>query len=143
MSEYVFVEPATLSEAQARYLALTAEVQDIDAQLSNRNRTNAAGWRLDDREWHEWRHRAVFAKRFKVDEMRRLKAWMKERYNAVDRPESRQRAMAEYDATNPLSVLAALRAAVQDMATNGVELTVREQRILDAARALLREHGVA
>ena len=77
MSAFVFVPPATIEEARARQLVVAARVQDIQAQLADRNRVDpATGERLGDREWHEWRHRAVFALGRSQSEGRALKRWV-------------------------------------------------------------------
>lgn len=53
---------------------LLAEIESIEAQLSNRNRTDAYGNRLDDVSYQDWRGRAARALKTKLRQYRGLKA---------------------------------------------------------------------
>ena len=67
MSRAPFVTPATLDEAEARHSALVSKTQDIDVQLAQPGAAAGLGWRSS----------ALCARRYKIDEVRQLKAWMK------------------------------------------------------------------
>lgn len=77
MSTFTFDPPATVAEAEERLLTCAAQVQDIQAQLADKNRTDPdTGRRLLEHEWHEWRKRAVFALGRRQMETKALRQWL-------------------------------------------------------------------
>lgn len=74
-----YVEPTSLSEAERRYDEEKLRLQDIEAQLSDRNKISAVtGQRMMDVEFWEWHGRAVYAKKCTLETMTRLKAYIRE-----------------------------------------------------------------
>lgn len=70
-----FVPPRTLEEAETRRLELVKAIQQIEAQLGNRNALGPDGVRLSEHEYWEWHNRAVRAKQNIVAELTDLKLW--------------------------------------------------------------------
>lgn len=70
-----FDEPKTLDEAVARRDQRKSEIVAIQNQLADRNR-NIDGRRMSDVEYWTWHKAASAAWRFKIDELRLLKAWI-------------------------------------------------------------------
>jgi hypothetical protein len=73
-----FRRPRTLEEAESRLTQVTLEVQDIQAQLALRNRTDNTGRRLGPVAYANWRSKAVVALNSKLREQRGLRMWAKQ-----------------------------------------------------------------
>lgn len=69
-----------MAAAEARRAELVAQIQQIDVDLGNKNR-EIGGVRQSDHEWHQWRTKALGAKRFIAEELRLTKAWVRDRRN--------------------------------------------------------------
>lgn len=67
--------PADLADCEARMADLHRDIQQIEVQLGDHNRLNAAGERMTHAEWNTWRISAKIARNRKLDEYRWLKAW--------------------------------------------------------------------
>jgi hypothetical protein len=80
-----YEEPKTLQEAEARKVQLVTDIASIQAQLSDRDRL-VDGHRLTDQAWYAWRKRAIDANIFKLDELRRLKAWIRNYHRDFKKP---------------------------------------------------------
>lgn len=65
--------PDDLLEAEDRYEDLVFEVQGIQTDLGNKNRTHEDGTRFSEHEYWDWRSRAQGALRHRLDEQRALK----------------------------------------------------------------------
>ncbi len=65
------LEDEQLHEAR---LACVEDVQGIQAQLSDKNRVNDAGERVEDHEYQDWRGRTVAALQHKLSKLRIIKA---------------------------------------------------------------------
>lgn len=70
-----FEEPRSVEEAILRKQLLGTEIERIQEQLGDRNRT-VDGERLDDHEYWQWRKRALAARACKAEEIRRLKEYL-------------------------------------------------------------------
>jgi hypothetical protein len=66
-------------EIEALMAALLAEVQEIDVQLGDRNRTDSTGQREGSVEYWTWRSKASTARNKKMQQYRALKQELKER----------------------------------------------------------------
>ena len=76
------LEDEQLHEAR---LACVEDVQGIQAQLADRNRVNAAGVRIDDQEYQDWRGRTVAALQHKLSKLRIIKAELGKRGQSADK----------------------------------------------------------
>jgi hypothetical protein len=70
--------PASLADAEDRRQQITLEIQGIQAQLGDKQRTDETGRRLNAQEYWAWKKRAQHALNQKLDELRSLKNWIKE-----------------------------------------------------------------
>jgi hypothetical protein len=112
-----FTPPASLEEAERRRVDLANEINDINAQLGDRNRT-ILGERVAEKDYWAWRTKAVNAKRYREAELSLLKLWLKEHRVT----ESIAAAGAEVDPRDPLSLLraaAAILCGIEDLTTQG------------------------
>lgn len=71
------VDPKNMEDALAIKDRVVGEIQDIQAQLSNRNKEEFDGARMESHEYHEWRRRAAYALRVKQAHLRKIKEWMR------------------------------------------------------------------
>jgi len=78
-----FKTPASMKEAEERRLQLLSEIQTINGQLGDRNRTDESGNRLPDEAYWTWRKGAVRALRHREDELRLVNKYIREQNNAA------------------------------------------------------------
>jgi len=71
-----FIPPASLEEADIRRRDLARDVQSIQAQLGDRQRTDDNGRRLSSQEYWRWKRRATHSLNMKLDELRFIKQWI-------------------------------------------------------------------
>lgn len=73
--------PKSIDEAEERVLLLQEEVENIQAQLGSKVRKADPrdGHEMTSEEYAEWRFKAHIALTKKLNELRRLKHWMKVR----------------------------------------------------------------
>lgn len=64
----------TIAELKAEKDELIASIQDIESQLALKDKHDEDGRRLSDHEYHEWRGKAVAARRHLLKELREVKA---------------------------------------------------------------------
>jgi len=69
----------TTEEAEAFRQELTLEVQNIQAQLGDKQRTDDDGRRLTSAEYWTWKKKAQHALNQKLAELREVKKWMREK----------------------------------------------------------------
>ena len=75
--EKEFQEPISLEEGEARRIQLTQDVEGIEAQLGDRNRTDETGNRMSSAQYWAWRKKAQHSLRQKLGELRVLKSWLR------------------------------------------------------------------
>lgn len=61
-------------DLKARRDALVQIIQSIEAQLSQKDKSDLDGRRLSDSEYHDWRARAIAKRRHLLGELREVKA---------------------------------------------------------------------
>lgn len=107
-----FVDALTMEELERLRPELVASLQGIDAQLSDRNRRDLAGGdRIHPHEYHEWRHRAIKAKRIKTVQLQLVKQRLKDLNREVwNRP------MVADGFQGPDAIIAGLREIVLGLA---------------------------
>ncbi len=71
------IEPDSLDQAEELYEQAVEDLQAIQQQLGDRDRT-VNGQRMDSREYFQWRRKAMAALRFASDEVRYYKQAMKD-----------------------------------------------------------------
>ena len=69
--------PKDLAEAEQLRQELTLDIQRIQAQLGDRQRTDEQGRRLSTKEYWAWKKRAQYVLNEKLVELRSLKAWIR------------------------------------------------------------------
>ncbi len=84
------VEPTDLAEAETLRKDLTLDVQSIQAQLSDRTRTDENGVPLSKHAYQAWKKRAQYKLNQKLDELRAVKAWIKANRPTSTTPTTRQ-----------------------------------------------------
>jgi hypothetical protein len=65
--------PDSIEDAEERKRILVAEVQEIQAQFSNRNRKRES----DLEAFFDWRYKAIWAMTTRLEELRLVKQWLK------------------------------------------------------------------
>lgn len=108
---------------------LTAEIQEIQEQLGDKQRTDELGRRLTSREYWTWRKRATHALNQKLDELRTVKNWIRDnRAGTVD--------------DTPLAHLHRLYRILSTLREQAVDLKDAELVQLEDAGRCLQHHGV-
>lgn len=130
LERHGIMEPTTVSEAEARRLQVVGEVKQIESQLANRNRTDAEGRRFTDRQYHEWRGRAVYMLNLKTRETSALKDWLR-RAQASAASDQVTSGSTEYYLEQVARILGRV------LERHGLELTSVEQSLVDEAKAHL------
>lgn len=136
--------PTDIQDGERRKLKLLEELNDIQRQLGDRNRTGADGQRMDDDVYWTWRKHAVAALNFKHAEVRRINAWLKERRNAAEAELQRAKAKEggiEFDNGDPISMLRAAYGVMARMLKDLEDgLDDDEYSLFIAMQNYLREH---
>lgn len=97
-----------MDEAEALRQQLTLDVQSIQAQLGDKQRTDEAGNRLDSREYWAWKKRASHALTLKLNELRAVKAWIREHRKEISPPVTGAETVAHL--RNLMTIISAARA---------------------------------
>ena len=71
--------PEDLDEATDLLSQVTLDVQEIQDQLGDRQRTNEEGDRLSPHDYQTWRKKANHALTLKLNQLRKLKSWIKKK----------------------------------------------------------------
>lgn len=71
--------PTSVEDAEARREALTSQVQDLQAQLGDKQKTDQHGLRMSSTDYWAWRHDAQQTLNAKLGELRAIKAWLRAR----------------------------------------------------------------
>lgn len=71
--------PTSVEEAEARREALTLQVQDLQAQLGDKQKTDQHGRRMSSKNYWAWRSDAQQTLNAKLGELRAVKAWLRAR----------------------------------------------------------------
>lgn len=130
---------------QEKILRLVAAVQDIQTQLSNRDRRYPeghafAGRRLTDRDYQAWRYKATSALRHSLAALRGAKAELKAR--ATARRAALSEAATQYVAGQAGDVLESLFAMVMRAILDfGFRPKPEEQILLDAIREMRKSEA--
>jgi hypothetical protein len=135
-----FEIPKSLDEAETLRAQLTNDVQSIQAQLGDKQRTDEEGRRLTSKEYWAWKKRAQHALNQKLDELRFIKNWIRERRHAmtavgirVDHPPPVEEALGH---------LRALCTLLDSLRLEDVDFDPEETTQIDAAREFLVRVGV-
>lgn len=127
--------PVSIEAAKDEILTVTAEIEAIQAQMSQKNHQDERGNRLGDHEYHQWRARALYARQKKLERLRRLKTYVR----AVNL-EAVRIAAGVPKPVNVVELLGALVAAFRD-AVASEDRTDREKALLDLAERWLQTRG--
>ena len=126
--------PRSVEAAEEEMLDLAADTDLIQAQLSDRNKTDEDGERVGGIAYHQWRSKALWALKKKTIRRRRLKAWIK----AVNLEAFRIEAGVSKP-TNAVELVGALLHALREAA--GGEMTAREMALCSVSEAWIRSKG--
>jgi len=129
-----FEEPTSPEEADSRRAELTSDVQDIQAQLGDKQRQGDDGSRLSSREYWTWKKRAQHALNQKLEELRAIKLWIKEH---------RQAAGNEWPATEAVTHVYNLNGILVEIQSDGVDLEDEAKVKIGAAQEFLRRTKTA
>lgn len=80
-----FTEPLNLQECEERLALILSEMQDIEAQLADRNNISLRRQLLNEDQFNEWRTKAVRALKCKQSQVFQLKLWRK---TALKKPQA-------------------------------------------------------
>lgn len=75
--EEAFKQPSSPEEGEARRIELTQDIESIQNQLGDRDRTDESGNRLSSEKYWEWRKKAQHSLNQKLKELRSLKSWLR------------------------------------------------------------------
>ena len=126
--EIEFEVPSDLKRARDRKSTLQDEVETIQYQLSNKNRTDDEGNRLPSKKYHRWRHYAVKALLSKKTELRFLKRWI------ADRQQTLTAGKFDIDPDSDKSLLAAASNLLQEKIQEGSEFSELELELANLIR---------
>ena len=73
-----FSKPSSLDEAEDFQRLLTMDIQSIQHQLGDKQRTDENGHRLSRKVYWDWRKKAIFVLNQKMAELRQVKSWIKQ-----------------------------------------------------------------
>lgn len=134
-----FAQPETLDEAEERRRELTFDVQNIQSQLGDKNRTDKNGKPLSSKQYWAWKKKAQHMLNLKLDELRFIKKWIQKHRFDIEHPKVEVlNAPVIEDALGHLSSVC----GVLESLGEEVDLEAEERERLDAARAFLRRAGV-
>lgn len=126
-----FDPPKDLKEAESRRDAIAQEVQRIQSQLGDRQRTDRTGRRLAAKEYWAWKSAATHALNEHLNQLRQLRTWIRDHHRAA----SAQRALVSGD-TPAVFHLRAMMLLIQDLEEEDFDHAELAQ--IDAARDYLR-----
>lgn len=141
MTAVEFKPPSSLEEAEALRHALTLDVQSIQAQLGDKQRTDKSGRRLRSAEYNTWKKHATYNLNQKLAELRFVKSWI--------RDHRRISASANVEVKEPppvnqaLGHLKNLYAILTDLRGEDVEFDPEEAIKISAAKDFLLRLGIA
>lgn len=108
-SDTTWEAPESLERAEIQLEETTNDIQRIQAQLSDRDKTDASGRRVSVIEFHQWRKKATYALAARLREQRRLKRWIQEHRRIAHEAQTRTDRPR-----NVVELVAALARAMKD-----------------------------
>lgn len=133
--------PETIAAAEARMAELWSEIVGIEQQLGDRGRVTADGRRLTGIEYFTWRNSAVGARRFKLEDYRVIKAWLKANRSKVAKP--KVATLEPDDQEDPVAVLLALYRCLRAEFDGQWDTVLPEtSAMMDRARDYLQSWGI-
>lgn len=128
--------PENLEEAEEQRAQLTLDVQSIQAQLGDKQRTDENGKRLTSREYWAWKKRAQHALNQRLNDLRAVKQWIRERKRGLSTPviETQEEVTVD-EAVGHLRQLCQIFSKLQE---EQVEFSEEERIQTDAAAHFLR-----
>jgi hypothetical protein len=131
-----FALPTSLDEAEERRAQLTLDVQSIQAQLGDKQRTDENGKRLTSKEYWAWKKRAQHALNQRLNELRAVKQWIRDKKRGLSVPALEIDAGASLEeAVGHVHQLALILSKLDD---EEVEFSKEERIQIDAAGHFLR-----
>lgn len=130
-----FIEPSSIEDAYALRAKVVADVQEIQGQLGDKQRTDESGERLGPDEYWSWRRRAQGALKHKLEELRFLKQWI--RNNQRPFSPSAMRPGADPSTYEALRHVQGLLDILKVLESEGVTLDPEELNKINAAREML------
>lgn len=132
------IVPVSLADAEVRRQQITLEIQGIQAELGDKQRTDETGRRLTAQEYWAWKKRAQHDLNQKLDELRTLKAWIKEQRTPY---EEAARAPMDEQSEALVERLADLYRIMVDLRNEDVDFDPGELDKIEAAGRTLRSLG--
>lgn len=131
-----FAEPADLVEAKTRICSLFGEIELIEAQMSDPNRTDPKGTRLTGSEYRSWKRNARYALAAKKSEYQYLKLWVQLRREALEEAFREKVKDGEAMILALVDVINRIFDSYPD-----VGVSASDQAVIDAARGLKPYRG--
>lgn len=132
-----FTPPASIEDAILRRDSLDLEKKRIEAELSNTDKRDSSGRRMDAIAWNKWRNGMVEEKTIIEQEMGQLKVWLGE--------ERKRRGIGKVGGNPRDALYHMVRAAdvlLGKLAAGDNELDVDEKELWMKVRAYLDTHAV-
>lgn len=120
--------PPNLEEARNRKAELQDEVETIQYQLSEKDKTDDEGNRVSPKKYHKWRRQAVKALLAKKVELRFLKRWIS------DRQQTLTAGKFDLDPKSEKSLLVAASNLLQEKIQEGGEFSESEITLANLIR---------
>ena len=120
--------PTDLESARERKADLQDDIEAIQHQLSEPNKTDDKGKRLSSEKYHKWRRQAVKALTAKKRELRFVKRWIR------DRQKQRAARMFDIDPNDKDDLLLAASNLIQSKIAEGCEFEDAELLLANTIR---------
>ena len=127
--------PTSLADADEQRRRLTTEVQELQAQLGDRQRSDNAGRRLGTQEYWSWKRQARDLLTQKLTDLREVKDWIRDNRHALPP------GPLSPDAFAFVGQLESLYLILRDLRNEDVDFDQAEIDKIEAARMLLAVSG--
>lgn len=119
--------PISIEDAENQILALLVDINEIEAQLGDRDKKDSTGSRLWGEDYWSWRTKANSARVAKINHRAKLKKWIKDQRQNV-----RENMAEEAKSSGLQGLIVATTDLLHKLASEGVEFTDQEQGLIDA-----------
>jgi len=133
-----FSLPTCIEDAESRRAQLTRDVQEIQAQLGDKQRTDSDGRRLTSAQYWDWKKRAQHRLNQKLAELRAIKQWIRD-YRRLSAPPLEPATVDQ----NLGEHLGRLVIILDRLKEEDVDFDREETIQIEAARACLRRLGAS
>jgi hypothetical protein len=132
-----YAVPESLHEAEERRAQLTLDVQSIQAQLGDKQRTDEEGHRLTSNEYWAWKKKAQHALNQRLVELRVVKEWIRKTKRGLVQPKEVE-VSKETSLDESVGHVRQLHTVLVSLQGEEVEFSEEERIQIDAAGYFLR-----